>query len=83
MSDTPRTDALSEHVGIQGGKSPHGYFVSSAFARALERELNAATAEAAKLRELLAARNFVGFTVTAENKVAVDAALAGGKGGTL
>jgi hypothetical protein len=53
MSDTPRTDEMLEWVRPCGDDSgpPNEQYVSSDFARQLERELNDAKAENAKLRK--------------------------------
>jgi hypothetical protein len=46
MSDTPRTDAAESKRDLEGGR-----WIKSDFARELERELNAAKAEIAALKE--------------------------------
>jgi hypothetical protein len=54
MSDTPRTDAATEHYFTGGLRSAS--VVRQNFARELERELNAANAENALLRVEVAQR---------------------------
>jgi hypothetical protein len=57
MSDTPRTDAVTEHFYTSGVGLRSGSFVEASVARTLERDLNAAKVERVALAvELNAAK---------------------------